>query len=238
MSSSPSIRILTKPVWVLDTNVVLDLLHFADPLALPILQALETAAYSGVKVTLLIPSRNDSRLVLWAGRSFYGELIRAGVEIYEFDHGMLHNKVFVVDGRWSMVGSANMDHRSFHLNFELSTILYDEGLAQELLKDFASFLKQSRRIGEDGKVAWTRPQMITLGAARLDKHQGAEARRVHRAGAAQVDHQATGALRQLVQQAHRALPEGRAALEPQVLGGDEFHHLRLGRLHRCLLARM
>lgn len=132
-----------------------------------LLQALQVAAYGGVKVQLLIPARNDSRLVLWAGRSFYGELIAAGVEIYEFDRGMLHNKVIIVDGHWSMVGSANMDHRSFRLNFELSTVLYDDGLAADLQADFMHFLGQARRIGGDGQSLWTLRERITLGAARL-----------------------------------------------------------------------
>ncbi len=132
-----------------------------------LIQALHVAARGGAKVQILIPARNDNPLVLWAGRSFYKEVIRAGVEIYEYDHGMLHNKVVVIDEHWSLVGSANMDHRSFRLNFELSTVLYDAGLARDLLADFRSFLAHARRIAPDGRTAWTVPQAVTLGAARL-----------------------------------------------------------------------
>jgi cardiolipin synthase len=94
-------------------------------------------------------------------------LIRAGVEIPEYDLGMLHNQVLVIDEHWSLLGSANMDHRSFRLNFEISTAVYDEGLARELLAEFRSFLSQSRRIAPEGRLLWTIPQAITLGTARL-----------------------------------------------------------------------
>lgn len=165
----------------IDTNPILDVVFTAitaaqhsicimTPYFVPesaLMEAMQTAAYRGVKVRILIPAKNDNPLTLWAGRSFYGELIKAGIEVYEYGLGMLHNKVIVVDRRWSMVGSANMDHRSFHLNFELSTVLYDNGLAEELLGDFDSFVAQSRRIGADGRTTWTRGESIILGAARI-----------------------------------------------------------------------
>ncbi len=145
-----------------------DSIHIMTPYFVPeaaFLHALKNAAYRGVKVWILIPSKTDNRLVLWAGRSFYEELSRAGVQIFEYDHGMLHNKVTIVDGCWSMVGSANMDQRSFRLNFELSTVLYDSGLAAELLEDFNAFLTDSRRIPP--VAAWSYGQSLVLGAARL-----------------------------------------------------------------------
>lgn len=132
-----------------------------------VLQALQSAAQSGVQVELVVPSQNDMRLVLWAGRSYYAELVRAGVEVYEYDAGMLHNKVMIVDDFWSMVGSANMDHRSFRLNFELSIVLYDSGLAQELLEDYNSLKQNSRRIAPDGHLNWTFGESLLLGGARL-----------------------------------------------------------------------
>jgi cardiolipin synthase len=82
--------------------------------------ALQSAALRGVSVQLLIPTCSDHRIVLWAGRSFYPELTQAGVEIYEHDETMLHSKVVIVDQTWAMVGSANMDERSFRINFELT----------------------------------------------------------------------------------------------------------------------
>lgn len=131
------------------------------------LQALQSAAQRGVKVQLVIPSRNDNTLALWAGRSFYQELAAAGAEIREFPLGMLHNKVMVVDGWWSLLGSANMDHRSFRINFELCTALYDPGLAAELLADFERFRRQSRRVARRGRAPWSFGQSVAIGAARL-----------------------------------------------------------------------
>lgn len=100
------------------------------------LLTLQAAAYRGLQVQLLVPNRSDHRLVLWAGRSCYRELCDAGVEIYEYREGMLHSKVVVVDETWALVGSANMDERSFRLNFEVTALLYDQGLARQLQDDF------------------------------------------------------------------------------------------------------
>lgn len=129
--------------------------------------ALTSAAYRGVRVRLLLPSRSDHWLVLWAGRTYYEDLLEAGVEIYEFDEAMIHSKVVVVDERWSMVGSANMDIRSFQLNFELTNILYDRGVATMLLSDFEPIFLRSRRIDERDVLAWTYTQTLAAGLARL-----------------------------------------------------------------------
>ncbi len=131
------------------------------------LLALESAAYRGVKVRLLIPSRSDHRIVLWAARSYYSELLDSGIEIYEYDEGMLHSKVAVIDRRWAMVGSANMDERSFRINFELTSLLYDPGLAQELVADFDSLRDYARRVTRESIGGWTYPQQLLAGASRL-----------------------------------------------------------------------
>ncbi|MBK8268728.1 MAG: hypothetical protein IPK83_10670 [Planctomycetes bacterium] len=129
--------------------------------------ALTSAAYRGVRVRLLLPSKSDSFLVLWAGRTFYDDLIDAGVEIYELDDCMLHSKVVIVDQRWSMVGSANMDVRSFQLNFEMTNIIYDEDVSRELHADFDGLCKQSRRMDEQSLKSWTYPESLAMGLARL-----------------------------------------------------------------------
>jgi cardiolipin synthase len=165
IDTNPILDVVFSAITAAQSSICIMTPYFVPESALMV--AMQTAAYRGVKVKLLVPAKNDNPLTLWAGRSFYGELMKAGIEVYEYNLGMLHNKVIVVDRRWSMVGSANMDHRSFHLNFELSTILYDCGLAEELLKDFDAFLSQSRRIGADGRVTSTLGEAIILGAARL-----------------------------------------------------------------------
>jgi cardiolipin synthase len=129
--------------------------------------AFQSAAYRGVRVQLLIPSRTDQIVTLWVARSYYQELAQSGVEIHEYPHGMLHSKVVVVDEDWAMVGSANMDERSFRLNFELTTILYDDDLARELYEDFSKLRARSRRIRADRRRSWTFTQSIKLGLARM-----------------------------------------------------------------------
>ncbi|MCA9540199.1 MAG: cardiolipin synthase, partial [Myxococcales bacterium] len=91
----------------------------------PMVQALISAALRGVDVRLLMPAHNDLRIVGWAARSYYAELIRGGVRIFEYQPAMLHAKRMVVDQRWSIVGSANVDIRSFRLNFEVGALIFD-----------------------------------------------------------------------------------------------------------------
>jgi cardiolipin synthase len=92
---------------------------------LPMQAALAVAARRGVRVHLVVPRRNDSWLVQRASRAFYGELLQAGVTIHEFTGGLLHAKTMVVDGLASVVTSANLDRRSFEINFEMGVLVYD-----------------------------------------------------------------------------------------------------------------
>ncbi len=149
--ASESIEIMT-PYFVPDQAMIL---------------ALTSAAYRNVRVRLLLPSRTDHKLVLWAGRSFYEELLTAGIEIYEYDRGMLHSKTAVVDRRWSMVGSANMDVRSFRINFELTTLLFDEALSRELYQDFETLLKGATRVTRKRLAGWSLGEQLAAGVARL-----------------------------------------------------------------------
>jgi cardiolipin synthase len=131
------------------------------------LLAFQSAAYRGVRVQLLIPSKTDQFLVLWAGRSFYPEMMEAGVEIREYDRAMLHSKVMVVDDSWALVGSANMDQRSFRINFEVTTILYEEALAHDLQDDFDARWAEGRPIDHKGRNRPGFGETILLGLARL-----------------------------------------------------------------------
>ena len=150
-AASRSIAIAT-PYFVPDSAMIL---------------ALQSAGYRGVHVRLLIPSRSDHWFVLWAGRSFYPELDAAGVEILEYDLGMLHSKVVVVDESWALAGSANMDARSFRINFELTTILYDTVLARQLQEEFDSLAAAARRMRPRGADDWSFPQSLAIGLARM-----------------------------------------------------------------------
>ncbi len=115
--------------------------------------ALMSAARRGVEVNLLTPKRSDSRLVTAAARSYYDELVNAGVLIHEYGPPMLHAKLLVVDERIAAIGSANFDNRSLALNFEAMALLYDAGLATRLACSFAADLQCARRYVKSGRRA-------------------------------------------------------------------------------------
>lgn len=108
----------------------------------PILTALKVAALSGVDVRILMPSRSDSKMVHWASRSYFTELLEAKIKIYLFTQGFNHSKIMTIDGTFSSVGTANMDVRSFEDNFEITAMIYDKAtttiLETQMLDDFAS----------------------------------------------------------------------------------------------------
>jgi cardiolipin synthase A/B len=97
-----------------------------------LLDALIIASLSGVAVKLLVPGKSDSMIVNAAARSYYDDLLKAGVEIYLYNKGFVHAKTFVADKKIAIVGTANMDFRSFDLNFEVNAIVYNTALATEL----------------------------------------------------------------------------------------------------------
>lgn len=128
--------------------------------------ALITAALRGVEVRVLVPKRSDSRLVSAAARSYYDELVGAGVTIHEYGPPMLHAKLLVVDERIATVGSANFDNRSLTLNFETIAVLYDAGLAKQLARSFAADLHHASRYIKPGRRA-TLGQRLGESTARL-----------------------------------------------------------------------
>jgi cardiolipin synthase A/B len=107
-----------------------------------VLAALEIAAGRGVDVRLLISEKNDHPWLVIVGRSYYGQLLAAGVRIFEYSAGVNHAKVMLADSRWAMVGSANLDYRSMRLNFELNLLFHsserNEELARILERDFSA----------------------------------------------------------------------------------------------------
>ncbi len=113
----------------------------------PLLTALELAAARGIDVRLLVSEKSDHPLLINVGRSFYEELLRFGVKIYEYEAGINHAKVALIDDQWLMVGSANFDIRSMRLNFELNSFIRDPEQAAKLEAVLAhDFEKDSRRI--------------------------------------------------------------------------------------------
>ncbi len=116
--------------------------------------ALCAAAYRGVSTTCIFPAKNDSWVVAGASRSYYSDLLQAGVQIYEYEGGLLHAKSLTLDGNVMLIGSANMDRRSFDLNYENNIMLVDEGLTLALRARQQAYIDASCRVELDDVLAW------------------------------------------------------------------------------------
>jgi cardiolipin synthase len=110
------------------------------------LTALLIAIHSGVEVNLMIPCKPDHPFVYWATYSYMGELVMAGANCYTYDNGFLHAKGLIIDEKVFCYGTANMDIRSFALNFEVNAVVYDEKKAKEMTEYFKEDLKHCTRI--------------------------------------------------------------------------------------------
>lgn len=125
-------------------RVLLSTPYFVPDRAL--LVALQTAALRGVVVRLVLPSRSNHRVTFHAGRSFYDELLGAGVHVHEYEGGFVHSKIAIVDGSFATVGTANLDVRSFRLNFELIGVLWDAKVVADLEALFEDDLAHSKEV--------------------------------------------------------------------------------------------
>lgn len=125
-----------------------------------------TAARRGVRVALVLPARNDSWLVGAVSRSHYADLLAAGVEVFEYQKGLLHAKTLTIDRELALITTANFDQRSFDLNFEVSTLVYDS--------DFASHLRFLQRsyIADSVAVAHSRVDGRGLAARLVENAAG------------------------------------------------------------------
>lgn len=110
------------------------------------LDAIKIAALSGIKVKILVPNVSDSFIINATCNSYYQELLEVGVEIYKYTKGFVHAKTMVCDSYVSVVGTANLDNRSFDLNFEVNAIVYDKKIASELKLNFYKDLETSEKI--------------------------------------------------------------------------------------------
>ena len=124
-------------------------IYISTPYFLPnesILCALKVAALSGVDVRIMLPERSDSKMVHWASRSYFAELLEAKIKIYLYIKGFNHSKLIMIDGTFGSVGTANMDVRSFEDNFEITAMIYDRKYTGELEEQFMRDLAGCRRI--------------------------------------------------------------------------------------------
>lgn len=129
--------------------------------------ALCTAALRRLDVRVLIPLRGDSRLVDLAARSYVPELLASGVKVYEYLPRFIHSKTLVIDDDIAIVGTANLDNRSFRLNFEVVAVLYDRAAAAEMASVFETDLAESRRIEKSDLDGKSLPRRLGEASARL-----------------------------------------------------------------------
>jgi len=120
----------------------------------PMQAALCASARRGVDTTIIFPAKNDSWIVAAASRSYYHDLLAAGVRIYEYVGGLLHTKSLTLDGEVTLIGSANMDRRSFELNYENNILFYDEVLTADVLQLQESYIAQSEIVTADSVAVW------------------------------------------------------------------------------------
>ncbi|MCD4651491.1 MAG: cardiolipin synthase, partial [Candidatus Cloacimonetes bacterium] len=111
-----------------------------------LLTALKTAALADVDVRILLPGKPDHKIVWYGSHSYYEELLTAGVRIYEYEKGFLHSKIVLVDNHEASIGTANMDVRSFSVNFEINSVIYGTEIASKLKRQFEDDFSESREI--------------------------------------------------------------------------------------------
>lgn len=136
-------------LFVAAIGMAKDRVTLATPYFVPpegVAVALETAAWRGVQVRIIVANRGNFLWTLKAGQSYYEALLRAGAEIYEYQRGIYHAKTLTVDGQWSMIGTPNCDFRSFVLNFEIAVSMFDAEVASQLEAHFEADLKYAQQI--------------------------------------------------------------------------------------------
>lgn len=124
-------------------------IYIATPYFVPddsILEALKTSALSGIDVRVMFPAHPDHPFVYWASLSYIGDLLETGVKCYKYEKGFIHSKLITMDGIITSIGTANMDVRSFKLNFESNAFIYDKEITEEINKQFINDLKDCTQI--------------------------------------------------------------------------------------------
>ena len=115
----------------------------------PILESLKISALSGVDVRIIIPGKPDHFFMKWAASSYIGELLEAGVKVYNYQKGFVHSKTIVADGTVMSIGTANMDIRSFKLNFEVNAFIYHKKIAEDGEIQFMRDIEDSEEITKE-----------------------------------------------------------------------------------------
>lgn len=164
-SGEPILETAFAAVKAAKTSVSISTPYFIPDESL--LAVLGNAAKSGVDVRLIIPGIGDTQLVLWATLSYVERMLEAGVRVYRYEKGFIHAKVMIVDDLLAVVGTANMDMRSFHSNFEQNAVLFDLATIKHLKQDFEQDLLDSRELDLDGFRRRRKKEKAAEAAARL-----------------------------------------------------------------------
>jgi len=135
-------QVLLSAIYEAKYSLVLTTPYFVPDDSL--LGALQVAALRGVDVKIILPAKNDSLLVKYASRAFFEELLTSGVKIYKFHGGLLHTKSIVIDEKIALVGTVNLDRRSFWLNFEMTMLIDNSEFSGELLTTQMHYLLESK----------------------------------------------------------------------------------------------
>jgi cardiolipin synthase len=144
--------LLTSPYFIPDDSTV---------------SALVSAALRRVDVRVLVPRNNNMKLIAFAARAYYGHLLRGGVRIFEYEPSMLHAKILVVDRHVSVVGSANVDVRSFRLNFEIGALMVDAEVASALERRFERDVTRAHEVTLDEIARMRWPTRVRCALAKL-----------------------------------------------------------------------
>jgi len=141
----------------------------ASPYFVPdrsIIAALQLAALRGVDVRVIIPDEPDKRIVAMANWSYTNELLPAGVKVYRYQGGFMHQKVLLMDDRISGVGTANFDNRSFRLNFEITLLIDNPDFANQISDMLEADMQHSRKVCKED-IKTSLPWLLAMGVARL-----------------------------------------------------------------------
>jgi cardiolipin synthase len=150
VSSAQRSMLLTNPYFLPDERLT---------------QALIDAVGRGVRVVILLPGKIDHNIVRQASRADYGRMLRAGIEMYEYQAALLHAKTMVIDGVWSTIGSTNFDQQSFARSDELNLVVYDPVLARRMEQVFRNDLAHATRVTYEAwqnRGAWNRIQELLV----------------------------------------------------------------------------
>ena len=160
----------TQQMYFSMINEAKEYVYITNPYIIPgesILDALKVASMSGVDVRILLSEKSDNVIVKWCVRSYFEDLLQAGVKIYLFSEGFIHSKTIVVDTSISSVGTTNLDIRSFEQNYEVNAVIYDDRFALELKEDFLKDIKHSTQLDFNTFIQRPWSQKLKEGFAKI-----------------------------------------------------------------------